>query len=72
MSLGDLQFFHIIIFAGIAAFLIFRLNQMEVSIDLIFKEIQVKLGFLTLSSFVVGLLTCLILESIYFYKRNKN
>ena len=47
-------------------------NQVEVSVDVLFKEIQIRLGLLTLSSFVVGLITCLVLESIYLYKRNKN
>ena len=49
-----------------------RLNQLEVSLDLLFKEIQVQLGLLTLGAFIVGAITCLVLESIYFYKRNKN
>ncbi|HIA44090.1 MAG TPA: DUF1049 domain-containing protein, partial [Gammaproteobacteria bacterium] len=44
----------------------------EVSLDLLFKEIQIRLGLLTLSSFVVGLITCLVLESIYLYTRNKH
>jgi len=54
------------------SFLLLRLNQVEVSLDLLFKEIQIRLGLLTLSAFVVGLITCLVLESVYLYKRNKN
>jgi len=53
------------------SFLIFRLNQLEVSLDLLFQEIQVRLGLLVLSTFLAGILTCLILEALYFYKRNK-
>ncbi|SVD97260.1 uncharacterized protein METZ01_LOCUS450114 [marine metagenome] len=54
------------------SFLLLRLNQTEVSLDLLFKEISIRLGLLALSAFVAGLITCLVLESIYFYKRNKN
>ena len=54
------------------SFLIFRLNQVEVSLDILFKEIQVRLGALTLSVFLVGLITCLILEFIYFFKKSKD
>ena len=64
-----LLIFSIVIFSS---FLLLRLNQVEVSIDVLFKEIQIRLGLLTLSSFVAGLITCLVLESIYLYKRNKN
>ena len=54
------------------SFLIFRLNQIEVSLDILFKEIPVRLGTLTLSAFVGGLITCLILESIYFFRKSKD
>tara|TARA_B000000460_G_C21260348_1_gene283033 strand:- start:231 stop:449 length:219 start_codon:yes stop_codon:yes gene_type:complete len=60
--------FTLVIFSS---FLLLRLNQLEVSLDLLFKEIEIKSGMLTLSAFVAGLITCLVLESIYFYKRNK-
>ena len=64
-----LLLFSLVIFFS---FLILQLNQLEVSLDLLFKEIDIRLGLLTLCSFVAGLITCLILESIYFYKKNKN
>ena len=66
--------FLILIFSLVIFFssLLLRLNQVEISLDLLFKEIQIRLGLLTLGSFVVGLITCLVLESIYLYKRNKN
>jgi len=54
------------------SFLIFRLNQIEVSLDLLFQEIKVKLGLVVLSAFVAGILTCFILEFLYFYKKNKD
>ena len=68
-SIVLLLIFSLVIFLS---FLLLRLNQVEVSLDLLFKEIQIRLGLLALSSFVVGLITCLVLESIYLYKRNKN
>ncbi len=54
------------------SFLIFRLNQIEVSLDLLFQEIQVRLGLVVLSTFLSGILTCLILEFLYFYNRNRD
>ncbi len=68
-SIALLLVFSLVIFFS---FLLLRLNQVEVSLDLLFKEIQIRLGLLTLGAFVVGLITCLVLESIYLYKRNKN
>tara|TARA_B100001105_G_C22257268_1_gene385161 strand:+ start:86 stop:244 length:159 start_codon:yes stop_codon:yes gene_type:complete len=52
--------------------MIFKLNNNLVSLDILFKEIEVRLGVLTLSAFLTGLLTCLVFELIYFYKKNKN
>ena len=48
------------------SFLIFRLNQIEVTLDLLFREIQVKLGLVVLSTFLAGVSTCLILERAAF------
>ena len=67
-SIVLLLVFSLIIFLS---FLLFRLNQDEVFLDILFKDIQVRLGLLVLSSFVAGLITCLILESIYFLRKNK-
>ena len=64
-----LLIFSLVVFSS---FLIFKLNQTEVLLDLLFDDIKVRLGALALASFLAGLLTCLILESIYFYKKNKD
>jgi len=64
-----LLIFSLVVFLS---FLIFKLNQAEVLLDLLFVDVMVKLGVLTLASFLAGLLSCLILESIYFYKKNKD
>ena len=64
----------LLIFSVVAffSFLIFRLNQSEVLLDVLFQDIVVRLGALTLGAFLTGLLTCIILESIYFYQKDKN
>ena len=54
------------------SFLIFKLNQSEVLLDILFSDIKVRLGVLILGSFLAGLLSCLIFEFIYFYKKNKD
>jgi len=64
-----LLIFSLVIFFS---FLILRLNQIEVTLDLLFREIQVKLGLVVLGTFVSGISTSLILEFLYFYKRNKD
>ncbi len=68
-SIIFLLFFSLVIFFS---FLIFRLNQIEVTLDLLFQEIQVRLGLVVLIAFLTGILTCLILEFLYFYKRNRD
>jgi len=68
-SLILLLIFSLVIFFS---FLIFKLNQIEVRLDLLFQEIQIKLGIVVLSAFLAGISTCLILELVYFYRRNKD
>ncbi len=54
------------------SFLILNLNPDIVLFDFLFNEIQVSLGILLLSFFLLGFLVCLTLEMIYFFKRRKN
>jgi len=61
--------FSLIIFFS---FIVLRSNQLEVSLDLLFYEVKVKIGFLTLIAYLSGLVSCLVLEAIYFFKKNKN
>ena len=72
MKVSSILLLLIFSFVVFLSFLIFRLNQTEVLLDLLFVDVMVKLGVLTLASFLAGLLSCLILESIYFYKKNKD
>ena len=54
------------------SFLILNLNPDVVLFDFLFNEIEVSLGILLLSFFLLGSLVCLTLEMIYFLKRRKN
>ena len=54
------------------SFLILNLNPDVVLFDFLFNEIEVSLGVLLLSFFILGSLVCLMLEMIYFYKKRKD
>tara|TARA_X000000368_G_scaffold314966_1_gene252522 strand:+ start:598 stop:819 length:222 start_codon:yes stop_codon:yes gene_type:complete len=54
------------------SYLILNLNPDVVLFDFLFNEIEVSLGVLLLSFFILGSLVCLMLEMIYFYKKRKD
>ena len=54
------------------SYLILNLNPDVVLLDFLFNEIEVSLGVLLLSFFILGSLVCLMLEMIYFYKKRKD
>ena len=54
------------------SYLILNLNPDVVLFDFLFNEIEVSLGVLLLSFFILGSLVCLMLEIIYFYKKRKD
>ena len=56
----------------LSAYLLLNLNSDLVLFDFLFNEIEIKLGILLLSFFLLGSLISLLLEIIYFYKKNKN
>ena len=56
----------------LSAYLLLKLNSDLVLFDFLFNEIEIKLGILLLSFFLLGSLVSLLLEIIYFYKKNKN
>ena len=56
----------------LSAYLLLNLNSYLVLFDFLFNEIEIKLGILLLSFFLLGSLVSLLLEIIYFYKKNKN
>tara|TARA_B100001750_G_C15081525_1_gene386121 strand:+ start:269 stop:484 length:216 start_codon:yes stop_codon:yes gene_type:complete len=69
MKLGTL--FLILTFLGTLffSFLIIRLNGIEVPLDLLFLEINVKLGKIILISFLSGFLVTIFFEILYFYRK---
>ena len=56
----------------LSAYLLLNLNSDLVLFDFLFNEIEIKLGILLLSFFLLGSLVSLLIEIIYFYKKNKN
>ena len=56
----------------LSAYLLLNLNSDLVLFDFLFDEIEIKLGILLLSFFLLGSLVSLLLEIIYFYKKNIN
>jgi len=56
----------------LSSYLILNLNSEIVSFDFLFNKIQVSLGTLLMSFFLLGFFIFLMLELIYFYKRNKS
>ena len=54
------------------SYLILNLNPDVVLFDFLFNEIEVSLGVLLLSFFILGSLVSLMLEMIYFYKKRKD
>ena len=62
-----LVFFLVLFFC----FMLARLNQDDVSLDLLFIEIQNKLGLVILISFLAGALLTFVLEILYSLRKNK-
>jgi len=54
----------------LSAYLLLNLNLEVVLFDFLFNEIEISLGFLLLSFFLLGSVVSLILEMIYFYRKN--
>ena len=72
MSLKTVIF--LLVFSSVlfASFLIVRLNQEFIFLDLLFKDgIKVKLGELVIGSLLTGFLIFLFFECMYFYQKKK-
>jgi len=63
-----------IILIGIYSFILLGLNKAVVHLDLLFLKIDFQLGYLILSSILLGILIAIVLELLYFSakKRDKN
>lgn len=72
MSLKTVIFLLVFSFVSLASFLIVRLNQEFIFLDLLFKDgIKVKVGELIIGSLITGFLIFLVFECLYFYQKNK-
>tara|TARA_B100001093_G_scaffold478406_1_gene506542 strand:- start:463 stop:690 length:228 start_codon:yes stop_codon:yes gene_type:complete len=60
------------ILIGIFSFLILALNKEVVNLDLLFLELDLQLGYIILSSTVIGIMVSIVLEAIFFSSKRKN
>ena len=60
------------ILIGIFSFLILALNKEMVNLDLLFLELDLQLGYIILSSALLGILVAIFLEVIFFSSKRKN
>ena len=61
-----------IILIGICSFIFLGINDAVVHLDLLFLELDFQLGYLMLSSFLVGILMTIVLEVLFFFAKRKN
>ena len=62
----------IIILLGIYSFVLLDLNETVISVDLFFLELDLELGYIILTSILLGICIALVLEIIFFSSRRKN
>jgi len=61
----------LITLTGLFSFLILSLNSSIVIVDLLFYEIEIRLGSILLLFFIAGFIVTMILEIIYFLKKKR-
>ena len=72
MGFSSILLLILVILLGICSFALLQLNETIVSLDLLFLELDLQLGYLILLSTLLGILISLILEIIYFSSKKKN
>jgi len=72
MRLNTIFLFLVFFLMLFVSFLLLKLNQATISLDLLFVEIQVKLGHIVLVSFLVGSLLTFTIEMIYMLKKKRS
>jgi len=72
MRLNTIFLFLVFVLVLFVCFLLLKFNQAIVLLDLLFVDIQVKVGFLILVSFLIGSLLTFTLEMIYMLKKKKS
>ena len=72
MRVNTIFLFLVFVLVLFVCFLLLKFNQAIVLLDLLFVDIQVKVGFLILVSFLIGSLLTFTLEMIYMLKKKKS
>ena len=72
MRINTILLFLVFSFVIFFSFLIFKLNQIDILLDLFFDEIQVKLGKVILVSFLSGSCITFILELLYMFGKDRS
>ena len=72
MSFSTILLLIFLILLGIFSFLILELNKSIVHLDLVFLEFDFQLGYIILSSILLGILITIVLEVIFFSSKRKN
>ena len=72
MSLITILLLLVTTLLGIFSLIILDLNQITVNLDLFFLEVYPQLGYVVLSSALLGIFVTLVLEIIFFSSKRKN
>ena len=72
MGFSTIFFLILTISIGIFSFLILALNKEVVNLDLLFLELDLQLGYIILSSALLGIMVSIVLEVIFFSSKRKN
>ena len=72
MGFSTIFFLILTISIGIFSFIILELNKEVVNLDLLFLELDLQLGYMILSSALLGIMVSIVLEVIFFSSKRKN
>ena len=72
MGLSTFFFLILAISIGIFSFLLLALNKEVINLDLLFLELDLQLGYIILSSALLGIMVSIVLEVIFFSSKRKN
>lgn len=73
MGWSTFLFLTVLVVIAIFCYILLALNNSIVVVDLLFHEIQVSLGVILLTFFLLGLFVAILCEFLYFFRRkNRN
>ena len=72
MSLSLIILLLIIISITLFGYIFIGLNSVIVSLDILLLQVEIQLGYIILSTFLIGISVAIILEILYFSTRRKN